>query len=171
MLSSPQTIYKLTILYMLDSVDFSLSNAIVSDFILKEGFTDYFNIQTAFSELETDGLITSSTTYKTTYYSITKDGKDTLDCFHYEISHAIKDDVKAYLKEHFNDIVETLSIVSDYSKSGDHTYITECKILERGTFLASVKLSVSSEEQAQSVCRKFKENSSELYAYLIKTLM
>lgn len=171
MLSSPQTIYKLTILYMLDSVDFSLSNAIISDFILKEGFTDYFNIQTALSELETDGLIQSSTTYKTTYYSITDDGRETLNCFHYEISQAIKDDVKSYLKEHFNEIVETLSIVSDYSKDSNSTYIVECNILERGTFLASIRLSVSSETQAQNVCRNFKDNSSDIYTYLIKTLM
>ena len=171
MISSTQTIYKLTILYMLDSVDFQLSNAIISDFILREEFTDYFNIQTALNELIDDGLISASTTYKTTYYGITTDGRDTLDCFHYEISVQIKDDVKRYLKEHFNEIVETLSVVSDYSKYSDNNYIAECKILERGTFLASIKLSVASEKQAQSVCANFKNNSSELYTYLIKKLL
>lgn len=171
MTSSTQTIYKLTILYMLDSVEFQLSNAIISDFILKEEFTDYFNIQTALSELIDDGLISSSTTYKTTYYSLTDDGKDTLNCFHYEISGQIKSDVKEYLKEHFNEIVETLSVVSDYSKSSDNNYIAECKILERGTFLASIKLSVSTEQMAQSVCTNFKNKSSEIYTCLIKNLL
>lgn len=171
MTSPIQTIYKLTILYMLDCVDFQLSNAIISDFILKEEFTDYFNIQTALNELIDDGLITSSTTYKTTYYGLTADGKETLGCFHYEISGQIKNDVKEYLKEHFNEIVETLSVVSDYSKYSDNNYIAECKILERGTFLASIKLSVQSEHQAHSVCSNFKNNCSDIYTYLVKNLL
>ena len=136
MTSTPQTLFKLMILFFLDSVDFSLSNAVISDFILSRGYTNYFNIQTAFSELEDEKLIVSSSTHKSTYYSITDDGKETLDCFHYEISSAIKDDIKSYLKEHFNDIVETLSIVSDYSKTRKNEYLVTCKINERDTMLA-----------------------------------
>ena len=49
MISTPQTLFKLMILYFLDSVDFSLSNAVISDYILEKGYTDYFNIQKAFS--------------------------------------------------------------------------------------------------------------------------
>lgn len=171
MLASTYAIYKLTILYMMSSVDFSLSNAIISDFILKEELTDYFNLQRVFSELEDDGLITSSTTYKSTYYELTDDGRNTLDCFHTEISQAIKNDVKTYLKEHFNEIIEMLSVVSDYSLSDTSGYNAKCDIFEHGTLLASISLNVPTEEQAQTVCHRFREKSSELYTYLIKTLM
>ena len=47
------TLYKLIILYILDKVDFPLTNAQVSDFILEKEYTNYFNIQQAISELIT----------------------------------------------------------------------------------------------------------------------
>ena len=45
------TLYKLIILYMLDRVDFPLTNSQISEFILDKGYTDYFKLQQAISEL------------------------------------------------------------------------------------------------------------------------
>mgnify|MGYP000709529207 CR=1 FL=1 len=39
-------LYKLIILYMLDKVDFPLTNSQISEFILNEGYTTYFKIAT-----------------------------------------------------------------------------------------------------------------------------
>ena len=44
-------LYKLIILYMLDKVDFPLTNSQISEFILNEGYTTYFKLQQALSEL------------------------------------------------------------------------------------------------------------------------
>ena len=38
-------LYKLIILYMLDKVDFPLTNAQISEFILGMGYTTYFKLQ------------------------------------------------------------------------------------------------------------------------------
>ena len=35
------TLYKLIILYMLDKVDFPLTNSQISEFVLDKGYTDY----------------------------------------------------------------------------------------------------------------------------------
>ena len=45
------TLYKLIILYMLDKVDFPLTNSQISEFVLDKGYTDYFKLQQALSEL------------------------------------------------------------------------------------------------------------------------
>ena len=45
------TLYKLIILYMLNEVDFPLTNSQISEFILDEGYTNYFKLQLALSEL------------------------------------------------------------------------------------------------------------------------
>ncbi len=171
MISTPQTLFKLIILFFLDSVDFSLSNAIISDFILGHGYTNYFNIQTAFNELEEESLISSSSSHKSTYYRITEDGKQTLDCFHYEISAEIKQEIKDYLKEHFNEIIETLSVSSDYSRIRMNEYLVTCKIVERDTLLASVQLTVATEEMAQNACLNWTANNSSIYAFLVKSLL
>ena len=43
--------YKLIVLYMLNRVDFPLTNSQISEFILDEGYTTYFKLQQALSEL------------------------------------------------------------------------------------------------------------------------
>ena len=48
-MSEPFTLYKLIILYMLDKVDFPLTNAQISGFILDKGYTTYFKLQQALS--------------------------------------------------------------------------------------------------------------------------
>lgn len=171
MISTPQTLFKLMILFFLDSVDFSLSNAIISDFLLDRGYTNYFNIQTAFSELEEESLINSSSTHKSTYYNINDDGKNTLNLFHYEISQDIKEDIKQYLKEHFSEIIESLSIVSDYNRTRKNEYLVTCKINERDSLLASVQLTVATEETAQLVCRNWAEKNHIIYAFLNSNLL
>ena len=44
------TLYKLIVLYMLEKVDFPLTNAQISGFILDKGYTTNFHLQQALSE-------------------------------------------------------------------------------------------------------------------------
>ena len=39
------TLYKLMILYLIEKVDFPLSNSQISEFILDKGYTNYFTVQ------------------------------------------------------------------------------------------------------------------------------
>ena len=57
------TLYKLIILYMLDKVDFPLTNSQISEFVLDKGYTDYFKLQQALSELADGGLILKESTH------------------------------------------------------------------------------------------------------------
>ena len=51
-IESSFTLYKLIILYMLQNVNFPLSNTQISDFILEKEYTNYFHLQEALSELQ-----------------------------------------------------------------------------------------------------------------------
>ncbi len=44
-MADPNTIYKMTVLTMLDKVDFPLSNTQIANFFLEYDYTDYFTIQ------------------------------------------------------------------------------------------------------------------------------
>lgn len=169
--TSAETLYKLMILFCLDSVNVSLTNAMISDYMLSREYTNYFNIQTVLNELVDEELITSTSTYKTTYYNITEDGRKALDCFHYELPAQIKNDIKNYFKENIGDIVETLSIFSDYTLERANEYTVTCSIQERDTLLASISLTVPDEKTAQAVCGNWKKKSSDIYSYLVTTLL
>ena len=77
-MSEPLTLYKLIILYMLEKVDFPLTNAQISGFVLDKGYTTYFHLQQAISELIDSELIESKTIRNSSYFEITAQGKQTL---------------------------------------------------------------------------------------------
>ena len=58
-MAEPFTIYKLTILNMLDKVDFPLTNTQISNFFLEQDYTDYFRVQQVISDLVEANLIRS----------------------------------------------------------------------------------------------------------------
>ena len=70
-MAEPFTIYKLTILNMLDKVDFPLTNTQISDFFLEQEYTDYFRVQQVLNDLADSGLIRTESTHSNTQYYIT----------------------------------------------------------------------------------------------------
>ena len=59
-MAEPLTLYKLIILYMLKKIDFPLTNSQISEFILDKGYTTYFKLQQAISELIESAKFTST---------------------------------------------------------------------------------------------------------------
>ena len=72
MIESSFTLYKLIILYMLQNVNFPLSNTQISDFILEKEYTNYFHLQEALSELQDTKLIEIEKVRNTSYYHMTR---------------------------------------------------------------------------------------------------
>ena len=90
-------LYKLIILYMLNKVDFPLTNSQLSEFILNEGYTTYFKLQQAISELINSGFIREESTHSRTFYHLTEEGAETIRYFKNDISPAIKSDIDKFL--------------------------------------------------------------------------
>ena len=80
-MAEPFTTYKLTILNMLDKVDFPLTNTQISNFFLEQDYTDYFRVQQVISDLVDADLIRTESTHSNTQYTITAAGKETLEFF------------------------------------------------------------------------------------------
>ena len=80
-MAEPFTIYKLTILYMLDKAGFPLSNTQISNFFLEKEYTDYFRVQEVIGDLVNADLINFESTHSNTQYTLTAAGKETLGFF------------------------------------------------------------------------------------------
>lgn len=57
---------------MLNEVDFPLTNSQISEFILDEGYTTYFKLQQALSELLESGFIREESTHHRTFTILRK---------------------------------------------------------------------------------------------------
>lgn len=170
MTSESIKLYKLIILYFLSKTKHDITNAIISDFILEHGYTDYFSIQETLTTLTEDNMIQADQTHTTSYYSITEKGLETLNFFCSQLPKDTMQQIDDYLAEHKIQIVEDTSIRTDYTKISADSYLARGSVIERGETMYEVALNVTTEEEALDVCRRFKEKSNDIYAFLFKEL-
>ena len=159
-------LYKLMILYMLDRVDFPLTESQISQFILEKGYTNYFNLQIAMKELIEIDFIRPTQERNHSLYEITEQGKEAIELFEFKISDPIKLDILNYLKEQKIELRNESLISSDYYPSNNE-YIAQCSIKERNQTLLEIKIAVPTQEQAIHICDSWKEKNEEIYQYLI----
>lgn len=163
-------LYKLIILYFLSLAKQDVSNAILSDFILKHGYTDYFSIQETLNALMDDEMIQTNQTHATSYYTITPRGQEILDDCQAHLPHGTKLEIRQYLRERKIQILESTSVRSDYTKVSTYEYRVKGTVMERGSVLFEISLSVPTEEMAVEMCLNFKKNNDEIFGFLLKTL-
>ena len=150
-MSEPLTLYKLIILYMLEKVDFPLTNAQISGFVLDKGYTTYFHLQQAISELIDSELIESKTIRNSSYFEITAQGKQTLSYFEDQISDGIKSDISAFFKENIIQMREELSAIADYYKSEIEGYHVRCRLKKNDFFRCNCQYNSRFSIQTNSV--------------------
>ena len=171
MLSDPITLYKLMILYMLDHVNFPLTNSQLTDFFLDHEYTTYFTLQQALNELKEAGLIRMESTHNSSRYEITKEGDDTLSFFGNNISPAIIEDIDSYLKENKFRLRNEVGVISDFYKSTNQDYIVHCEVREGRSPLIELNLSVPDRDQAAAMSAQWEHKSKEIYSFIMKSLM
>ncbi|MCI8300384.1 MAG: DUF4364 family protein [Lachnospiraceae bacterium] len=165
------TQYKLIVLYMLDHVDFPLTNTQISNFVLEKEYTTYFTIQQAISELISAELVRTESTHNNTHYYITPAGRETLSYFPDKISPAIKSDVLSYFAENNMELRQEISVIADYYKTTGQEFAARCQIKEKEYSLIDLTIAVKTREQAEAVCANWQKQNEEVYAYLMDLLM
>ncbi len=165
------TLYKLIILYMLDRVDFPLSNSQISDFMLNKEYTTYFKLQQALSELIDAGFIQEEPIRNRTLYTLTEDGASTIELFRKNISHAIRQDVNDYLMEKQYDLKSEVSVKSDYYRNTNQEYSVHCQVMEHALPLIDLTVTVPSEEEAKAAADNWQKKNQEIYAQIMASLL
>ena len=158
-MAEPFTLYKLIILYMLDRVDFPLTNSQISSFLLDRGYTNYFTLQQAFSELEEANLVKPQTIRNTTQFQLTKSGREALGYFCDRIPNAIQEEADQYLQEHKIELRNEVSVTADYYRTTAKEYAVHCVIKEKESDLIDLTLTVPDKKQAEAMCKSWKTNA------------
>ena len=141
------TLYKLIVLYMLDKVDFPLTTSQISEFILDKGYTTYFRLQETLSELTDSELLKIETTHNRTLYRLTETGE------------------KQY------DLKEEVAVKSDYYLKTDHQFEVQCQIVENGSSLIDMRITVPTEKEAKAIVNNWNLKNQEIYASLLSQLL
>lgn len=170
-MAEPFTIYKLTILYMLDKAGFPLSNTQISNFFLEKEYTDYFRVQEVIGDLVNADLINFESTHSNTQYTLTAAGKETLGFFKDKITDGIESDVKSFFTDNKLEFRQENSILADYYRTTDRKYAVRCQVRSESTTIIDLTLSVGTKEQAEAICSNWKNQNEDVYAYLMDMLL
>lgn len=170
MLQDPLTLYKLIVLYMLNRVNFPMTTAQVSDFILGKDYTNFLTLQQVINELNEAGLISSETIRNRTHLSLTDEGRETLQYFENRISDTIKREINTYFSENEYSLRNEVSVLGDYYKSTSGEYEAHLVAKDRGIVLVDITLSVPTEETAAAICDNWQKKNQSIYQLLIREL-
>ncbi|MBE6009431.1 MAG: DUF4364 family protein [Lachnospiraceae bacterium] len=165
-----RTLYRLIVLYMIGESNDPLSNTQITGFILEKEYTNYFVLQETIRNLLDSGLIISESVHGNTLYYLTEEGRQTLSYFGEKISDSIKEDVLDFL-ENANLYYDEPVAASGYEKTGDNKYDVTCSIRNRKKTLLQIVLSVSTEEQADAICRNWNEQYINTYTGILDLLL
>lgn len=169
--NKPITIYKLIVLYMLSKVDALLPSGIIYDYVTNHGYTNYFTLQSALGDLLQANLIAEDNTYRQSYYGLTDAGRETLTLFGTTLSLDIRREARNYLKARKYDILDETSLVSDYCRTEDGSYLATCTLREDTQVLFQLKLNVATESDAMKVCNNWHGQSATLYQQAMAQLL
>lgn len=161
---------KLLLLYLLDKIKLPISNNKITQIILENNFINYFALQQYLTELKNADFIEFIEQEGKHRMLISEKGLKVLSLFKNRISENKLKAIDSYLDNQFENIKKEITIVADYTIEGNN-YIVNLKTLEKNYILMDLKLNVASNKQAQDLCAKWKQNSSELYEKLLKVLI
>lgn len=165
------TLYKLIILYMLEKVDFPLSNEAVSGFFFETGYADFATVQQVLGIIQDDGLIEAKNSRSSTGYFLTSQGREMFGYFGGKISDEIKHEIDAYLTSRKYELKQSANVTSEFYRNTSGEYSVHCCIKEKNSSLIDITLDVPDESVADTMCGKWRDKSQEIYEFVMKTLM
>lgn len=171
MLDSTSMLYKLTILYTLHRAEQPISNNQISNFLLENDFTDYFNVQQLMGELIDDGYVTRRTVRNKTFYTLTESGDSVFKLLSRDLAPSIKADVDKYISDNRMEIKEELSYSADYYEVSIGHFNSHLYVEENGEKILEINVSSNSADEADHICAGWKKKSSELYPLIMSKLM
>ncbi len=163
-------LYKLIILFMLDRTNYTMTNSMISNFVIGKGYTNLFNLHETLSELIASEFISTDTIRDTIHYKITNSGEEALSLFENRLSYAIKQDILEYLKAERINVKNESEITADYFYNDANWYTVQCIIKDRKEILLDLKFDVPTKSQAETICNNWRGKSSSIYEYLVNQL-
>ncbi len=171
MLPETSLLYKLTILYLLNRVDHPISNNSLTNFLLENDFTDYFNLQQIMGELIDDGYVVKEDFRGKTLYRISPSGTASIKLLERELAPSMRAEIDKYIVDNGIALRDDISVMSKYYEADFNEYIVNLYIEEDGKKLLEMNVSVPTKADAEKICSRWYKANEELYPIIMKELL
>ena len=173
-MATDSTLIKLMILYVMDKMEVSLEEDILTDLCTGEhNWMNYMDCKDAICDLEDVGFLHKRTVANKTIYDITPDGRMCLANFYTRIPISMREEINNVIKTHRMDYRRRQEYRSDYFKNNDGTYTVILKILkmESGLPLVELRMVVESRENAAFIHKNWENRAGAVYGALCDNLL
>jgi predicted transcriptional regulator len=168
---SKSALNKLIVLYILDKIEISITNAQITNIILENNIINYFSLQESIAELEKSDLIKLEENQGQHTYQISEAGQRTVALFMNKIPKSNKTLINDYILKNKDRIKKESEIFADFTKNNENEYVVNLKVVENDIILIDLKLNVVSAKQARLICDKWNSSSSKIYGQIMDSLI
>ena len=162
---------KLLLLFVLKLLKEPISNSQLTEIILENNLINYFTFQQYISELENSKFIKYKQKNDKQLIYLTEQGENVLSFFENRISEDKKALLAEYISQKIGLIKNELTIQSDYIPTKNESFLVDLKAFEEEDILIDIRLSVPTKKYATTLCKKWKEDYSEIYNNILNLLL
>ncbi|MEZ4357958.1 MAG: DUF4364 family protein [Eubacteriales bacterium] len=162
---------KLIILYLLDKLNFGISDQQLIEIVIRQNLMSYFDLTTSIADLIQGGMVKCNEATMRKLYLITEKGKTTLKFFEKELLLSKRTLIDEFCNTNKSDLQLEASLFSDYVYLGNGEYRVILMIFEKSSAIFELSFRVFSKEDAKKAISKWKTNAKEIYKNIFNTLL
>ncbi len=162
---------KLYILYILDKIEIKLSDTRLIQIANELGLMDYFDLNTALSELADNYLLSRTNSINGTFYQITELGKSTLEFFEKELLKSIRQKIEEYCQENREQLSLESHLFSEYIRVSEHQYRVTLKILENDVSVFEISFFATTKAEADKFVQGWRSRAMQVYQKTFENLL
>lgn len=166
------SVNKLILLFVFDKMESPLSeNTVVEMCTVGNDWLNYMDCVDLLPRLLDGGFLCSIPTVDEPLYTLTSDGRETLNNFYVVIPKSIRDEISAFVKKNSGKFRNRQECKSDYFQNADGTYTVYLKILAPLQPMLELKFVVPDKKTAQNIYKNWEFKASDLYSAIYDTLV
>ena len=167
------SVNKLVVLFVFDKMESALSERTVVEMCTAgNNWLNYMDCMELFPKLVDNGfLCRASSPDEEPLYTLTSDGRATLNSFYITIPKSIRDEISAFIKSNSGKLRTRQECKSDYYQNTDGTYTVYLKILAPTQPMLELKFVIPDKKTAQRIYKNWECKASDLYSAIYETLV
>lgn len=168
---SQYTENQILILYVLKEIDMDTPGSLLTDILLEPRMMNYFTMQSALCDLVDSQMVLSiKDSDGIPLYSCSKKGLETLNALIGTLPNALTEGYKRRIHKEKDKIKKAIEINAAHFTGTDGQIYCRCFIREGNTYVTDIRIPVANKEEADTVCENWKNNTSEVFLKVIKSM-
>ena len=164
---------KMILLFVFDKMESALSERTIVEMCTSgNNWLNYMDCKELLPRLLDDGFLCRiSSPDEEPLYTITSDGRESLNNFYINIPKSIRDEISVYIKKNSGKLRNRQECKADYYQNADGTYTVFLKILAPVQPMLELKFVIPDKKTAQTIYKSWEDKASELYSAIYDTLV